>query len=231
MTIVLVHGAWHGPWCYDKVKRILEKEGHRVIVPQFPCQTTKDKEASLAAYHEILEDVISPLKEPVILCGHSLGGLIITQFASQYPELIEKLVYIAAFIPKPGQSLTDCAIEDTKTNMQPAFLKTGDDSLLVLNSKVVARYLYNTCDQQDVQDVVSKLVPQSQSVMTEKADYQPERIKDLNKISILCKKDRAVSLDAQQKMQQAISCQAIVLDSCHSPFLSMPEELVRAITL
>jgi len=229
LTIVLDHGAWHGPWCYDKLKHLLEKEGHRVIVPEFPCQTKVDQEASLTAYHKILEDIILPLKEPVTLCGHSLGGLVITQFACHYPELIEKLVYIAAFIPQPGQSLTDCAIADTKTNMQPAFLKTEDESILVLNPQVVARYLYNTCAQKDIEEIITQLVPQSQSVMTEKANYNLKKIIHLNKVAVLCQKDRAVSFEAQQKMQQDINCQTVSLDCCHSPFLSMPEELVRVI--
>ena len=104
-TFVLIHGAWHGGWCWDKVKPILEKNGHTVVAPDLPGHgedKTPIADVSLAAYTERVCEILDQQSEKVILVGHSLGGLSISQAAELRPENIEILVYLSAFLLKDG---------------------------------------------------------------------------------------------------------------------------------
>jgi pimeloyl-ACP methyl ester carboxylesterase len=88
---VLVHGAWHGGWCWDKVVRLLNKEGHRVEAPDLPGHG-KNKapipEVSLQAYSDSICKILDAQSQPVILIGHSMGGVVISQAAEYRPERI-----------------------------------------------------------------------------------------------------------------------------------------------
>ena len=105
-TYVLIHGTWHGAWCWDKVIPLLEQAGHAAIAPDLPGHG-KDKtpipEVTLHAYVNRVCETINAQTEPVILVGHSMAGVIIIQAAEECPERIKMLVYVCAFLPGNGQ--------------------------------------------------------------------------------------------------------------------------------
>ncbi len=105
-TYVLIHGAWHGAWCWDKVVSLLKMKGHRVEAPDLPGHG-KDRtpigEVSLEAYAEKICKVLDAELEPVILVGHSMGGIAISQAAEYLPDKIETLVYLTAFLLRDGE--------------------------------------------------------------------------------------------------------------------------------
>jgi pimeloyl-ACP methyl ester carboxylesterase len=111
-TFVLVHGAWHGGWCYQRVARLLRKEGHEVYTPTHTGVGERSHLAGLPitlATH--VKDVVNVIEyenlHDVILCGHSYGGMVITGVAAAVGERIRSLVYLDAFLPEDGQSLLD----------------------------------------------------------------------------------------------------------------------------
>ena len=91
-TYVLVHGAWHGSWEWEQLTPLLEAEGHRVIAVDLPRTTLEDNADAVRA-------AVESAGEPVILLGHSAGGMWITQAAEYVPDRIATLVYCAAFLP------------------------------------------------------------------------------------------------------------------------------------
>jgi len=109
---VLLHGAWHGGWCYRDTAAKLRSDGHTVFTPTL---TGVGERAHLSSESITLEthvrDVAGCIEaeeiEDVILCGHSYGGMIITQLADRISEKIKKLVYLDAFVPAHGESLID----------------------------------------------------------------------------------------------------------------------------
>ncbi len=107
-TFVLIHGAAHGGWCWYKVVPLLEKHGHTVLAPDLPGHG-KDKtpvaDVTLQLYVDSVCKLLDAQREPVILVGHSMGGGIITQVAEERPERIKWLVYLAAALPRNGQSM------------------------------------------------------------------------------------------------------------------------------
>jgi pimeloyl-ACP methyl ester carboxylesterase len=107
---VLVHGAWHGGWCYRETARALRGAGHDVFTP---THTGLGERAHQGGENVTLEthirDVCGCIEAEelsgVILCGHSYGGMVITGVADRLPKQIKTLVYLDAFLPEHGQSL------------------------------------------------------------------------------------------------------------------------------
>lgn len=103
-TFVLVHGAWHGGWCWEKVVPLLKKEGHEVVVVDLPGHGDNHvpvPEVTLAAYGDHVAGVLDEQAEPVVLVGHSMGGLAISEVA--YGDCSEEDVEWAKshLIPQP----------------------------------------------------------------------------------------------------------------------------------
>lgn len=113
-TFVLVHGAWHGGWCYRDTARALRAAGHDVFAP---THTGVGERAHQGAENITLEthirDVCGVIEAEelydVVLCGHSYGGMVITGVADRMPDRIATLVYLDAFLPEHGQSVTSLA--------------------------------------------------------------------------------------------------------------------------
>ncbi len=111
-TFVLVHGAWHGGWCWRRVADRLRAKGHYVIAPTLSGvgerSHLKPEDIGLMAQ---VQDVVGEMKwkdlDRVVLVGHSYGGMVITGVAEQMRERIAAIVYLDAFIPADGQALAD----------------------------------------------------------------------------------------------------------------------------
>lgn len=111
-TFVLVHGAFHGGWCWRRLVPLLRAGGHEVFTPTL----TGLGERAHLAHPEVdldthIRDVTSVFEfedlRDVILVGHSYGGMVITGVAGCAAERLAHLVYLDAFVPEPGQSLAD----------------------------------------------------------------------------------------------------------------------------
>ncbi|WP_413467230.1 alpha/beta fold hydrolase [Pleurocapsa sp. FMAR1] len=90
---ILIHGSWHGSWCWNKVATLLEQAGHKAIAPDLPSHgddRTPIFEVTLQSYEDRVCEVVKAQTEPVILVGHSMAGIVITQAAEQCPAKIEK---------------------------------------------------------------------------------------------------------------------------------------------
>jgi len=111
-TYVLVHGAWHGSWCWKRVRKALQEQGHEVFTPTL---TGVGERSHLLSQQINLEthilDVVNLIRweelSNVVLCGHSYGGVVVRGAADRIPERIAALVYLDAFLPENGQSLHD----------------------------------------------------------------------------------------------------------------------------
>jgi pimeloyl-ACP methyl ester carboxylesterase len=110
--IVLVHGAWHGGWCWRKTASLLRRWGHNVFTPTL---TGLGERAHLLTPEIGLEmhvqDILNVLRyedlDDVVLCGHSYAGFIVAEVMGQVPNVIRKAIFLGAFVPEPGQCLLD----------------------------------------------------------------------------------------------------------------------------
>lgn len=112
---VLIHGGSDGGFVWEDVAPLLREQGHRVATPDLSGHgedETPIGEISLGSYAGRICEVLDAQDEPVILVGHSTGGIAITQVAEHRPQKIEALVYLAAYLPRNGQSLFELIESD-----------------------------------------------------------------------------------------------------------------------
>jgi pimeloyl-ACP methyl ester carboxylesterase len=111
-TFVLVHGAWHGSWCYARVRSALQRQGHDVFTPTLTGVGERShlmsRSVNLSTH---VDDVVNLLEweelGDVVLVGHSYGGFVISGAAERVPERIRHLVYLDAFLPNDGERIFD----------------------------------------------------------------------------------------------------------------------------
>ena len=128
---VLVHGAFGGAWSWGEFVGELERAGHSVTAIDLPGSgedQTPVEGVTLDACAARVCDTLAAEAQPAILVGHSMGGVVITQAAARCPERISLLVFVAAFMPRDGQSLLDLAglPEGAGDQVQASIVVEGD---------------------------------------------------------------------------------------------------------
>ena len=144
-TYVLVHGAWHGGWCWSRVGRLLRETGAEVYAPTL---TGLGDRAHLASREVGLEthvtDVLGMLEaedlSDVVLAGHSYAGMVVTAVADRAAARIARLVYLDAVVPRHGQCLYDRAPAQVKTHFEEQ-ARTGGEGWRVPVAAASAQFL------------------------------------------------------------------------------------------
>jgi pimeloyl-ACP methyl ester carboxylesterase len=234
-TYVLIHGAWHGGWCWDKVIPLLEKAGHKVEAPDLPGHgndKTPVREVSLQAYADRVCGILDAQPDPVVLVGHSMGGIVITQAAEHRPGRIQTLVYLTAFLLRNGETLLQVATEDKDALVMSNLIFADDQSHATVKSETIKEAFYGDCSDEDVARAESLLVPQAAAPFATPISTSEERFGRIPRVYIECLRDKAISPSVQQSMYTALPCQKVIsMDTSHSPFFSAPEELAAHLTL
>jgi pimeloyl-ACP methyl ester carboxylesterase len=130
-TFVLVHGAWHGSWCWKRVRAALQARGHDVFTPTL---TGVGERSHLLSPHVNLgthiEDIVNLIRweelSDVVLCGHSYGGCVVTGVADRLPNRIGEMVYLDAFTPEDGESLLDILPDTWRIQLLEATSREGE---------------------------------------------------------------------------------------------------------
>lgn len=228
-TYVLLHGAWHASWCWERVAPLLQAAGHIVVSPDLPGHGDDQipfAEISLETYVSFVVELILALNRPVVLVGHSMAGIILSQVAEKIPDCIECLVYISAFIPAHQQTLLDTAKQLRRTRL---FIETKIDSLnqvIELNkTKAIYDLFFNASLFDDVDDILNRLCLEPFRPFLEPLQLSKSRFGQVKKYYVVCLEDRTIHVKDQYKMLQEAECVPIELATDHSPFYSMPNEL------
>lgn len=228
-TYLLVHGAWHGAWCWRQVTPLLERAGHRVIAPDLPGSgqdRTPLAEVSLAVYVERLTNLVDQADEPIILVGHSMGGMIISQVAEERPERITRLVYLAALLPQDGESAMQIASLHPKEASLPELTFDEKAGVVRLRFPSARRMLYQDCPPADVALAERSLRPQALAPLRAPV-HLSERFERVPRAYIACAADQAIAPAMQERFYTRTPCEGVAsLPSGHSPFFSLPERLV-----
>lgn len=231
-TIVLVHGAWHGAWCWQKLSPILEEQGHKILTPDLPGHGADDlapHQVSLKSYCDRICEVIHEQSEPVILIGHSMAGMVISQVAEQCSQCIQELGYICAFLPADGASLS-AMIEHAPGGLPRSLMIVEEEKGHIrLLADEGAEFFYGQCTEQDRLSAVGRLCLQPAQPFNDIVCLTGEHFGSMPKTYFVCEADRVIPSNLQEFM--AIQAQAEIrrLPSDHSPFLSMPDVLAQHI--
>ena len=163
-TFVLVHGAWHGGWCWRRVADLLETKGHKVFAPTLTGVGERshlpNPQVNLTTH---ITDIANVLKweqlSGVVLCGHSYGGMVITGVAEQMRRRIGTIVFLDAFLPQNGESVVDL----TSAAVHEA-LRAAQANDLMLTPRPAEAFGVNPADRAWVD---SKCTPQPIATFTE----------------------------------------------------------------
>ena len=233
-TFILVHGSWHGAWCWHRVTPLLQRLGHTVVAPDLPghgADVTPVGTLSLQAYADRIGADLDAADEPAVLVGHSLGGLVISQAAEDRPDQVRALVYVAALLPGDGQSLADLAQGDDESLLTPNCVVSHDGLTLSARESCLREALYADCPEDDFALARRLLRPEPLAPLREKVHLTAARAGRVPRFYLECLQDRALSLARQRLMQAAQPCAGVAsLRSSHSPFFSAPESLVKYLT-
>jgi pimeloyl-ACP methyl ester carboxylesterase len=223
-TFVLVHGAWHGGWCFEKLIPVLRAAGHQVLAPDLPghgSDATPAREVTLASCVARVGETLARASEPAVLLGHSMGGVIITQAGEEYAPQLRSLVYLAAFLPVSGERLASFRAASAVTDL----LSTDHEAGVVhLDVSGARQAFYHDCEDADVSAAIARLRPQPIAPWTTRVTLGP-RFAALPRHYVECTQDRAIPLELQRRMHAASPCRVHTLESSHSPFYAMPERL------
>jgi len=234
---LLIHGAMGGAWCWDRVIPGLRAAGHEAVAIDLPGQgadTTPVSEITLYRYADAVCSALDRFDEPVLLTGHSMGGMAITQAASQCPERVLGLIYVAAFLPQPGQALIDITHlpEAAGDSVQANLVVSGDPPVAVMPAEAAPEALYHCCTDEQVAWALPQRGPQPVVPFTQ--PFVPgddvAAFEALPRAYVTCLQDRAIRPALQRLMYEAAGCDPVVeIDTDHSPWLSRTEELVGAL--
>lgn len=237
-TFVLVHGSWAGAWYWEKVAPVLREQGHIVVTPDLPGHgqdNTPVSDITLQSYVECLTRVLDEQSEPVILLGHSHGGVVITQAAEYRPEKVAALVYLCAYLPGDGESLFFWAQQDTdpERNLLRFLEFSPDQTYAKVKKEGIRQALVHDC----AEDVASWFeagidgVREPLSSPMTSVRITPENYGRIPRFYIETLQDYALSPSLQKQMYTAHPCEVITMNTSHSPHLSQPEELANHLVI
>ncbi len=228
-TFVLVHGAWGAAWCWQRLVPLLEAGGHDVDPVDLPGRGSNPAppaEMTLEANARHVADRVRAAGEPVVLVGHSMGGMAVTQAAELVPERIATLVYLTAFLPADGQSLSQLAEGDPEALIPPNIVVDETSGLCTLAEEVRREALFGECAPEDAEQAAAQLVPESVAAIVAPVSITEERAGSVRRVYVECLRDRAISIERQRAMVAARPCERVLsLDTDHMPTLSATEPL------
>lgn len=237
-TYILIHGSWHGSWCWQKVAPLLRQAGHSVCTPDLPGHG-EDKTPLSAITPELvmqsITDLLTIQQEPVILVGHSSGGMLITEAARQRPEKVRTLVYLSAFLLPPGVTPRAIAQEDHESLLQASLTIDGERGVSIVRPEAARELFYADCSDEDAAWAKSSLVPETLRSQA-KGEAAPQAIivesdsEWIPRVYIACLQDKALGPAMQRKMYTEMPCRKVyTLPTGHSPFISRPEQLAACL--
>jgi pimeloyl-ACP methyl ester carboxylesterase len=221
-TFVLVHGAYHGAWCWDRLVPELERQGHRAVAVNLPCD---DAGAGFAEYTAAALAAMDAagVGEDAIAVGHSLGGFTIPLIAEK--RRIARLVFLCT-APTIAGTAPHALRASIITDAYSAIPRFKDPAGRTLFAPGDARMgFFHDCDDATAAWAVARLRPQGSRPLTE--PWPLKRWPDAARSMILTRDDRAIRLSAAVEASRIIldGGEPTVLEGSHSPFLSRPAEL------
>ncbi len=225
-TFVLVHGAWHGGWCWRRVADLLEKKGHKVYAPSLSGLADRahllDAKTNVSTHVTDIANLIAweNLKE-VVLVGHSYGGFVISGGAEKAQSAIPSIVYLDAFLPDNGEALIDVVSGSQLHNAIQAAIQKGD---LAMAAPKAAIFQVNGKDRAWVDE---KCTPQPVAAMSEKLALTGARDRIAKKAYVRAKGYGSASFDRALAKAQASGWRVYEPVSGHDVMVDQPERLTE----
>ena len=222
MAIVLVHGAWGGSWCWERVVTLLEERGLDVVAVDLPSVGVgADYKGGLQDDADAVRAALDSRAGPHVLCGHSYGGMVITAAGAGRPD-VARLVYVCAFMPDAGESLFQL------TGGKPApWILLLEDGGTLMDPEYARSTGYSDCDDETTEAAIARLRPQRPAPFGD-AIVSPAW-RDVPSTYVVCARDASLPPDVQRTVFAPRATDAVELDASHYPYYSMPDRLVAVL--
>jgi len=230
---LLVHGAWHSGSCWDAVAGLMRAQGCTVDCPDLPghgkSRLSLDK-VSLKRYVEAVVALIDACEEEIVLVGHSMAGMVVTEVACSRPERIRALVYLCAYLPRPGESIFDLIAlnrsHEPFSAIELAMELSSDKRSCTVDSSQVIRLFYGSVPPDQAKYLLQAFGAQASLPLSTRARFDQQVFRSLPTHYLCCNKDKVIPLHHQRRMLQRQHCRNLLqIDSDHSPFHSCPDVL------
>jgi pimeloyl-ACP methyl ester carboxylesterase len=221
-TLIFVHGACvrDAAWWWSKITRPLADHGiATAAVPLPSCGEAGEALGDLYDDVEACRQAIAGADEPVVLCGHSYGGVIITEAGAD--DRVAQLLYVTSVMPDAGQSQADVV------GSEPApWLAPSDDGTIGVHPDMVRELFLQDCDEPTTEQALGRLTRQSLTPFTQ----PPRQIAWRRKPAtyFVCTADLAIPAEVQRRRVRP-GVRAVEFDAGHHPFLSRPDAFAQAI--
>ncbi|UPG92743.1 alpha/beta fold hydrolase [Luteibacter aegosomatissinici] len=232
-TIALVHGAFENAQVWQGVTAQLKADGYTVIAPDLPGRpgnpATPDK-VSLDLYRDTVIKAIDKSKTPVVLVGHSFGGIVISDVAEAAPKKVRTLVYLAAYLPKDGESLMSLAQTDADAKIGPHLVIDKEHGVASIERSARADLFAN-----DAPDAVKKMIPdqiidEPLAPLATPVKLTAAAFGSVDKVYVHTSLDQVVSPSLQARMVAGTPVRSeTTLKTGHTPFITDVPGLVKTI--
>lgn len=231
-TFYILHGSWQGSEGWAEVQKLLLQQGHTVELLELPGHgadtETEYHKINLNTYVNYVCKKIQTLSaQSVILVGHSMSGMVISQVAENIP--VDKLIYVSAFLPVNGESLMDLAKRSSIIGISKNMLIDRRAKSILLEKNGLDKLFYNDCTPETIELALSRLQVEPLLPFYGSVRLTSDKFGAIPKTYIECSKDFSISLELQRFMHNRWPCQVLTLDSGHAPFYSMPELLAKSL--
>jgi pimeloyl-ACP methyl ester carboxylesterase len=235
MRFVLVHGGFHGAWCWERTIPELQRLGHDAIAIDVPGHG--DRAHERATMEGRLDAVVSVLEPGDVLVGHSGGGFEITRAADAAPDRVRHVVYLAAALPLEGRYMHEALAYHDDGTMEADYDVTGmlrylriedDGSMTFADFAGACELFYNDCDEETARWAFERLTPENAGdTVTTPVSVPRFWEADLPRSFILCLRDHAQPRWQAEVTARRLGVEPLTIDTSHSPFLSRPAELAQ----
>jgi pimeloyl-ACP methyl ester carboxylesterase len=231
--IVLVHGAFHGSWCWSPLVAELNGLGVASIaidLPGRPADPRPAAELTFDSHVDTIMAVLDAAPDPVTLLGHSLAGMSISQAAERAPHKVAGLVYLCAYLPKNGQASFDLALDDPDSDLMSHVTVDETGTTTSVSLAAAPRVFYGDCSPQVVEWALGQLTPEPISAAAGTVHLTAERWGSVPRAYIVATQDRAISAAKQRSMIADVGVDRVEeMKTSHSPFLSTPTALAAVL--
>jgi pimeloyl-ACP methyl ester carboxylesterase len=232
VPFVLVHGAFQGAAVWDGVSSQLRAAGHPVVavdLPGRPGNPAPPEQVTLEAHRDCVLGAISSFADPVMLVGHSFGGITISSVAQAAPDRIRTLVYVAAYLPQSGQSARMLANQDTDSRWtERNFIIAADRRTVHVLREDCVMLFGEDLDEPERRRLAERLIPEPLLPVRTPVTLTADRFGRCDKVYIRTLRDNTISPQLQEAMLARVPVRKVLsLDSSHSPYLSQPAALAE----
>jgi pimeloyl-ACP methyl ester carboxylesterase len=232
-TIALVHGAFEDSHVWQGVQTRLQADGYPVLaieLPGRPGAPMSPANVSLDLYRDTVLKALASTPRPAVLVGHSFGGITISAVAEAAPEKVKTLVYVAAYLPRDGDSLVSMAQQDPDAKIGPQLQIKKEQGIAVVNYAARADLFANDGPPQLRAALPDLILDEPLAPLATPVRLTNARFGKVDKVYVHTSKDQVISPAFQARMVAATPVRSeTTLATGHTPFLTDPAGLVAAI--